>query len=154
MNQASENRREAARREHYRKLERMYLEAPTNGYYRPTIHIAEGEARIEIPVREEFFHAAGAVHGSVYFKALDDSAFFAANSLVEEVFVLTTSFTLYLTRPISEGRLIATGRVVQASRRLWVVEARAVDAEGLQIALGSGTFMPSRIPLTPEIGYV
>jgi acyl-coenzyme A thioesterase PaaI-like protein len=34
-------------------------------------------------------HSIHAVHGSVYFKALDDAAFFAVNSLVEDVFVLT-----------------------------------------------------------------
>jgi hypothetical protein len=35
-------------------------------------------------VRPDFFHAAHAVHGSVYFKALDDAAFFAVASLVQE----------------------------------------------------------------------
>jgi uncharacterized protein (TIGR00369 family) len=146
--------RKPGREDHYRKLERMYLAAPTNAYYRPSIHISEGEARIEIPVRPDLFHAAGAVHGSAYFKVLDDAAFFAANSLVDDVFVLTTSFTLYLTRPISEGSLVGTGRVIQAGKRLMVVEAGAVDSGGAQIAYGSGTFMLSRIALTPEIGYV
>ena len=36
------------------------------------------------------FHAAGAGHGTIYFKMLDDAAFYAANSMVEEQFVLTT----------------------------------------------------------------
>ena len=31
-------------------------------------------------VRPDFFHAAGAVHGSVYFKLLDDAAYFDALS--------------------------------------------------------------------------
>jgi acyl-coenzyme A thioesterase PaaI-like protein len=68
-----------------------------------------------IPVRPEFFHAAHAVHGSVYFKALDDAAFFAVNSLVTDVFVLTASYNLYLTRPVTEGALRAVGRVVHRS---------------------------------------
>ena len=71
---------------HFRKLERMYLGAPINQWYRPTLSISEGSAEVSIAVRPEFFHAANAVHGSVYFKLLDDSAFFAANSLVEDVF--------------------------------------------------------------------
>jgi hypothetical protein len=85
-----------SRDDHYRKLERLYLGAPTNAYYRPSIQIGEGRAEIEIAVRPEFMHAAKAVHGSVYFKLLDDACFFAVNSLVEDVFVLTTSFNLYL----------------------------------------------------------
>ncbi len=107
-----------------------------------------------IPVRPEFFHAAGAVHGSVYFKALDDAAFFAANSLVEDVFVLTASFNLYFTRPISAGEIRATGRVIHRSLRLILAESEATDARGRAIARGSGSFMRSEIRLGPDVGYV
>ncbi|MDH4022162.1 MAG: thioesterase, partial [Gammaproteobacteria bacterium] len=44
------------------------------------------------------------------------NAFFAANSYEAEVFVLTTAFTTYLTRPVSSGVMQATGRVVYRSR--------------------------------------
>ncbi len=142
-----------SREEHYRRLERAYLAAPTNAYYGPSIRVGDGSAEIVIPVRPEFYHAAGAVHGSVCFKALDDAAFFAANSLVHDVFVLTASFNLYLLRPIVAGELRATGRVVSASRRLIVAEAEAVSSEGKLVARGSGTFMRSEIRLGPEIGY-
>ena len=120
--------------EHYRKLERMYLGAPINRFYNPVIRVSEGRTEITIPVKEELFHAAGAIHGSVYFKALDDAAFFAAASLVPEVFVLTVSYTIYLTRPV-------------------ISEAVLHDSQGKQAARGSGTFMRSQIALTPEIGY-
>ena len=78
--------------QHYRKLERMYLGASINDYFRPAMTVSDGSARVVIPVRKDFFHAAGAVHGSVYFKAMDDAAFFAAASIVADVFVLTASF--------------------------------------------------------------
>ena len=139
--------------EHFRKLERMYLSAPVNEYYAPEIHISKGQAQVSIPVRRDFFHAANAVHGAVYFKLLDDSSFFAANSLVEDVFVLTVSYNVYFTRPVSEGVMKATGKVVQASRRLIIVESVVVDSEENEIARGSGTFMRSKINLTEEIGY-
>lgn len=139
--------------DHHRKLERMYLKAPINAYFRPSIHIRDGEADIVIPVQPEFFHAAHAVHGSVYFKAMDDAAFFAVNSIVEDVFVLTASFNLHLLRPISAGALRATGRVVHASRRLFVAQAELVDADGRLIATGTGTFMRSGVALGPEVGY-
>ncbi len=139
--------------EHYRRLERMYASATVNDYYAPKMRISEGSAEVIIPVRPDLFHAAGAVHGLVYFKALDDAAFFAVSSLVEDVFVLTASFNLYLTRPISEGEIKATGRVVHGSRRFFVAEAVAVDSDGREIARGSGTFLPSGISLSPEVGY-
>lgn len=139
--------------EHYRKLEHMYLSAPVNEYYAPEIHISEGQAQVSIPVRRDLFHAADAVHGAVYFKLLDDSAFFAANSLVEDVFVLTVSYNVYFTRPVSEGVMKATGKVVQASSRLIIAESVVVDSDEREIARGSGTFLRSKIKLTEEIGY-
>jgi uncharacterized protein (TIGR00369 family) len=139
--------------EHHRKLERMYLGARTNEYYRPSIRISEGEATVRVPVRPDFHHPLGAVHGSVYFKLLDDAAFFAVSSLVEDVFVLTTSFNVYFTRPVRDGELTARGAVAHRSRRLWVAEAELVDEKGRALARGSGTFMKSRHPLGPELGY-
>jgi uncharacterized protein (TIGR00369 family) len=139
--------------EHFRKLERMYHGAPINRFYEPVIRISEGRAEITMPMKPDFFHAANAVHGSVYFKALDDSAFFAANSLVTDVFVLTVTYTLYLTRPISEGEMRANGRVVHRSKNLIIADAELLDSSDRQIARGSGTFMRSQIALTPAIGY-
>ena len=140
--------------EHYRKLERMYASAPINEYYRPVLRVSEGAAEVEIPIRPDFFHAAHAVHGSVYFKALDDAAFFAVNSLVPDVFVLTVTYNVYLTRPLSEGTLRASGRVVHQSRQLYIAEAELFDHRGKQAGRGSGTFMKSAIALTPDVGYV
>jgi uncharacterized protein (TIGR00369 family) len=140
--------------EHFRKLERMYHAAPINQFYRPVLTVGEGSAELEIPIRPEFFHAAAAVHGSVYFKALDDAAFFAVNSLVTEVFVLTVSFNIYLTRPISEGVMRAQASVVHRSRQLFLADAELFDDRARQIARGSGSFMRSQIALRAGIGYV
>jgi len=139
--------------EHFRKLERMYAGAPINQFFRPRLSIGEGRAELRLAVRPDFFHAAGAAHGVVYFKAMDDSAFFAANSLVEDVFVLTAGFTLHLLRPIAAGDMIATASVVSRTRSLIVADTVVHDAEGAQLARGTGTFMRSSIPLTEEIGY-
>ena len=133
--------------EHYRRLERLYRRAPTNGYFQPRIEVGDGVARVIIEVRPDLFHAARAVHGAVYFKALDDAAFFAVNSRVEECFVLTSSFNIYLLRPVSGGEMIAEGRLVHASRRWFVGESKLLDGEGRVLARGSGTFVRSKIDL-------
>jgi len=141
------------KQDHFRKLEQMYAGAPINQYFRPRLTIGEGRAELRIPVRPDFFHAAQAVHGTVYFKAMDDAAFFAAASLVEDVFVLTAGFTLHLLRPIASGELIATATVVNRSRAQIIADAVVHDGAGVQLARGTGTFMRSTIPLTEEIGY-
>jgi uncharacterized protein (TIGR00369 family) len=145
--------------EHYRKLERMYASAPINDFFQPVMRVSEGQAVVTTQVRRDFFHAANAVHGALYLKMLDDAAFFAVNSLVTDVFVLTVSLNAYLVRPVSEGELKAVGRVVHRSRRLYVAESQLTDSDGKEIARGSGTSparlwrVPSDIPLSPEIGY-
>lgn len=139
--------------EHYRRLERMYDSAPINAFYQPTIHVSDGMAEVSLAVRPEFHHAAQAMHGSVYFKCLDDASFFAASSLVTDVFVLTVSFNVVLLRPVSAGTITAVGRVVHASKNLLVAEAELMDDQGRTVARGSGTFMKSRIPLGPSVGY-
>lgn len=140
--------------EHFRKLERLYASAPINRYFRPTLRVSRGEAQIEIEVREDFFHAAHAVHGSVYFKALDDAAFFAVNSLVPDVFVLTASFNLHLTRPLTEGKLRAVGRVTHQSKSTFLADSELFDNDGQLAGRGSGSFVRSKIALDSSVGYV
>ncbi len=97
--------------------------------------------------------AADAVHGSVYFKLLDDAAFFAVNSLIADYFALTASFTTYLLRPISEGIMKARGKVVFAGAKSYLAESTVSDSQGKEIARGSGNFVVSKIRLKSEMGY-
>src|SRR5215475_688666 len=131
--------------DHHRKLENMYHAAPINRFYQPRLTIDRGRTELRFAARPELHHAAGAVHGSVYFKALDDAAFFAVSSLVEDVFVLTASFHLHLLRPVSEGMLLARGEVVHETRSSFVADAVLVDADGAQLARGNGSFVRSKI---------
>jgi uncharacterized protein (TIGR00369 family) len=131
----------------------MYLAAPINEIYRPTIKISEGAATIEIALSERFHHSAGAVHGSVYFKMLDDAAFFAAASLEPEFFVLTNSFTTYLTRPVASGRFRSEGTVVNRTRTQFLAEAVVYDEGGREVGRGNGIFVRGRTPLGEASGY-
>lgn len=141
-------------RRHFDGLERMYAQARINHLFPSTITIPEaGRAEIRFEVTEEMFHAAGAAHGTVYFKVLDDAAFYAANSMVGDVFVLTTQFNLLLTRPLGIGPLVAHGRWVSGRRRMLMAEARLLSPEGEEVARGQGTFMRSRIGLADLPGY-
>jgi uncharacterized protein (TIGR00369 family) len=139
--------------EHYRRLERLYASAPVTQWYGTTIRIAEGTAEVRLPSRREFHHAAGAVHGSVYFRVLDDAAFFAANSRVTDVLVLTVSFTVHFLRAVTAGELHATGHLVHGGSQVLVAESQVFDGSGKLVGQGSGTFVRSRIPLDTSIGY-
>ena len=103
-------------------------------------------ARIRFEVEERHFHAAGAAHGTLYFKMMDDAAFYACNSRISDRFLLTTAFNLVFTRPLRAGPVMAEGRWVSGKRRVLIGEARLIDADGEEAARGTGTFMRSQHP--------
>lgn len=139
---------------HFRALERLYASAPINRFFPSRLRIVEaGSSEIAFDVDASHFHAAGAAHGTIYFKMLDDAAFYAANSLVSDRFLLTTAFNMLLTRPVSEGPIRAEGRWLSGKRRVYVAEARLIDSEGEEVARGTGTFMRSRFSLASLPGY-
>ena len=139
---------------HYRALERLYAAAPINTLFASQLSIpGEGRSRIDFGITPEVFHAGGAAHGTLYFKMLDDAAFYAANTLVTDRFLLTTSFNLLFNRPLRSGNVVAEGRWISGRRRVLVAEARLVDAEGEEVGRGTGTFMRSHIPLSGLAGY-
>lgn len=139
---------------HHRALESLYAAAPINRLFDSRLEITgPGAARIRFDLDERYYHAAGAVHGTAYFKMLDDAAFYAANSLVTDRFLLTTAFNLLFTRPLRDGPVIAEGRWVSGQRRVFVAEARLIDSSGEEAARGTGTFMRSQIALAGLPGY-
>ena len=138
---------------HWRRLERLYLGAPINEYFQPTIVVRDGEADVSVVVRRDFFHAADAMHGAVYFKLIDDAAFFAVASRVDDVFVLTAQLTVNFAKPVTGGRLTAFGKVTGQEGRRFHAEASIVDESGDVVGSGSGVFVRSKIPLATVPGY-
>ena len=139
---------------HFRALEALYASAPINGLFPSRLEIpGEGRARIRFSIDERVFHAAGAAHGTIYFKMLDDAAFYAANSLVSDRFLLTTGFNVHFTKPLRGGEVVAEGRWISGRRRVFIAEAHLIDEEGDEVGRGTGTFMRSHIALSGLPGY-
>ena len=138
---------------HYRKLENLYNNHPLNSFYKAKVSISDKYSEVSLLIRPEFHHAAKAVHGSVYWKLLDDSAFFAANSVIEDVFVLTANFTIYLTQPVESGKLTAVGKLVHMKGSQLLAESVLYNELNEEIARGNGVYLRTKLELTPEMGY-
>jgi uncharacterized protein (TIGR00369 family) len=138
---------------HYRSLEKMYLSAPINAFFKPKIAISREYTEIEVSIKTAWYHGAQAVHGSVYFKMLDDAAYFAANSIERDYFVLTAVFTTYLTRPVSEGMMKSIGRVVNRSKTQILADSVVYDGQGRELGRGNGLFVRGKIRLSEVRGY-
>ncbi len=135
----------------YARLENNYLNARINkGIFGSTrIKISEGKAEILLTVQDDYFHGMDALHGAVYFKLLDDAAFFAANSVEREVFLLTTSFHIRFYRPVIKGTLHSIGELIHRSNNLFSAKSTLFDGHKRIIAEGTGQFAKSNIPLPP-----
>jgi uncharacterized protein (TIGR00369 family) len=139
---------------HYRSLEKMYLSAPLHSFYEGIeISISNSQAELRLNCDSRYYHAAGAVHGSVYFKLLDDAAFFAANSVEYMKFLVTSSFNISLLRPIQKEKIRAIGTIDHQSNNIILASSLLLNEQGKKLAIGSGQFIKSSIDLSSALGY-
>ena len=141
--------------QHHRNLERMYLHAPINQRHDSlSMVVSEGRAEVGARVHPGLHHAAGTVHGSYLFELLDDAAFFAASSVVDDVFIVTASFNIQFLRRVEDGLVHARGRLIKRARNMLFADASLVDARGRELACGSGVFAMTTIDLRSVQAYL
>ena len=144
---------DAAAEKHFRDLERMYHASPINGVIPSRLKVWEGGAETHTRVGREYWHSAHSMHGSMYFKGLDDAAFFAANSVVREFFVLTARFEIELLAIVTCEALRSVGFLERREgKKVWARAELYDDREQL-VARGSGLFVVGRVALTEATGY-
>lgn len=117
------------------------------------LRFSEDEVRISLDVNRKYFHGEQAVHGSVYFRMLDDAAYFASAAREMEHFLVTKSFNIELLRPVSAGKITAVGTVTAHSKKGYEASATLYDADEKALARGSGIFVTTSKPWAEVFGY-
>ena len=133
----------------YDRLAKMYLKAPIQKLY-PGIDlkVTKNEAVITLPTGESYHHAGGSMHGSVYFRLLDDACYFAAMSRVKDYFILTKNFNIEFKRLHIDGKIMAKGKLIKEDNGEYYCEGELFNEAGKIIASGSGTFVRNlKLPL-------
>jgi uncharacterized protein (TIGR00369 family) len=134
---------------HFERLLAIYEAAPIHSFYEGLqMALSSKKCEISLPLKRTYFHAGMAAHGSVYFKLLDDAAYFACQTEIEDYFIVTTNFNINLLRPLTKGIIKAVGEVDFMSLNLFTASARLYDEKGRLCATGQGQFMKSKIHLT------
>lgn len=140
--------------EHYSKLVRMYMSAEIqNKYPGIDLEIEKGFAKITLPIDNSYHHAGGYLHGSVYFRLLDDVCYFAAMSEELTYFYVTKSFNIRFFKPFQNGLIIAKSLEIKYSEKSFHAKGALYDEEGNKLAEGEGIFSKSTYRLDPKIGY-
>ncbi|MFT7268309.1 MAG: hypothetical protein ACI905_000512 [Roseivirga sp.] len=129
--------------DHFRKLDALFQSAPLNqGIFKGSALEVEFEkATLRLAIGNQYFHAAEAMHGAIYFKLLDDSAYFAAASIEKTYFLLTKSYTVHFRRPVMEDTLTAIGKVIEVNEREIVASSEIFNSAGKLVANGKGVFV-------------
>jgi uncharacterized protein (TIGR00369 family) len=142
--------------EHYTKLKNMYVAGSINQEIYDSAHIEVNfeYAEITLQIEPKYFHAGRSLHGSVYFKLLDDGAYFSVQSIILDAFIYTTTFNIQLLRPVKTGTIKAIGTVTFKSKNLFIADAVLYDDKNREVARGSGNFMKSQLELNESLGYL
>jgi uncharacterized protein (TIGR00369 family) len=141
---------------HFERLAHMYLGANIHRevFLDTELNILKGSATVACPIDDKFHHAGAGMHGAIYFKLMDDAAYFAAASLVKDVFLLTASFCTTFKRPFTEGYIRAVGTFVKEENGRFIAKATLYDAQGKILSEGEGVFARSKTLLTDVTGYL
>jgi len=132
----------------------MYHCAPINHSIPSRLEVGVRSAQITMQVSPDYWHSGQAMHGSMYFKGLDDAAFFAANSIVDDLLVLTAKFQVELVGMVRSQTVFAQGQVEKREgRKIWAT-AELFDEGSSLVARGSGLFIVSKILLSETTGYL
>tara|TARA_B110000438_G_scaffold284400_1_gene313421 strand:- start:416 stop:844 length:429 start_codon:yes stop_codon:yes gene_type:complete len=140
--------------QHILRLKNMYLKAPINQLMNPEIEIFPSRAIIKMKSEAKYFHAGNSLHGSIYFKMLDDASYFAAQSIISDCFILTSNYNVHLYRPIGEDELTAEGEVISISKSIITASSKLYNSAGKLCASGTGAFAKSSLPIQEAAGYI
>lgn len=104
-----------------------------------TDEVGPGVLTCSLSVRDELRNPFGTIHGGVLSALVDHVLGAVLYPVIRSgAWAATTEFKVNLVRPVSEGRLAATARIVSLGRRTAVVQVE-VDNDGRLAGLAQGT---------------
>ncbi len=116
------------------------------------VRFSQGEASVEVPIRDGLLQQNGYVHGGVLSYAADNALTFAGGSVLGAA-VLTSEYKINYLKPAVGERLVARASVVYAGKRQAVcrcdVLAVNADREETLCAVAQGTIVAATTPHAP-----
>jgi uncharacterized protein (TIGR00369 family) len=109
------------------------------------VEVEPGRAVVELEVKDHHYNPMGTLHGGVVSTIADTSMGVAHGSMLgEEESSTTIELKINFVRPVWNGKLRATGRVVKHGKTLTLVESDVLDGHGRLVARASSTCMTLR----------
>ena len=100
-----------------------------------------GEAVMKLKMRDELRQPHGVLHGGATASIIDTAMAFAIITVLAEGEKATTiDLTVHYLRPVVEGEIVCTAKVVRAGRRILTVSAEVSNEQGKLIATALSTY--------------
>lgn len=105
------------------------------------VDIKAGEAIMKLKMRDELRQPYGVLHGGATASLIDTAMAFAViASTTEDEKATTVDLTVHYLRPVSEGEIICTAKMVRAGKRILTVSAEVTGEQGKLIATALSTY--------------
>lgn len=105
------------------------------------VDISYGQAVLKLKMRDELRQPHGVLHGGATASIIDTAMAFAVITCLDEDEKATTiDLTVHYLRPVSEGEIVCTAKIVRAGKRILTVSAECVNAEGKTTATALSTY--------------
>jgi uncharacterized protein (TIGR00369 family) len=100
-----------------------------------------GEATLKLGMRDQLRQPYGLLHGGATASLIDTAMAFACITCLADGEQSTTiDLTVHYLRPVREGEIFCTARVVRNGKRIMTVSAEVVDETGKLVATSLSTY--------------
>lgn len=105
------------------------------------VDIKIGEAVMKLKMRDELRQPYGVLHGGATASLIDTAMAFAViASIGEDEKATTVDLTVHYLRPVTEGEIICTAKMVRTGKRILTISAEVVNKQGKLIATALSTY--------------
>lgn len=100
-----------------------------------------GEAILRLKMRDELRQPHGLLHGGATASLIDTAMAFAVVSMLGEAEKASTvDLTIHYLRPVTDGEIVCTAKVLRGGKKLLTVSAEAANENGKLIATAISTY--------------
>lgn len=106
------------------------------------IEMRDGEATVNLKMRDELRQPHGLLHGGATASVIDTTMAFAViTKISREEKASTVDLNVYYLRPVTDGEISCTAKIVKAGKTLLTVSAEVFDEEKMLVATALSTYM-------------
>lgn len=133
--------------ERIERLQALFEKGPVKRTYGIELSFnGNGQAILDMPYKPDFDNSVGRIHGGVFATLMDYAGWFTVAAKYRHWLALV-DLQIQLLEPAEKAHLRSIGELVRAGQRLAMARMEVRIEEGRLVAVGSGTFAVTSLPM-------